>query len=60
MHLAAKSMALSLYDLLENKDIVQKARAEFIKQTEGKLYECGILEDLLPPNATPVSQLVNM
>ncbi|MDQ0272471.1 hypothetical protein J2S17_004363 [Cytobacillus purgationiresistens] len=53
-------MALSLYDLLENKDIVQKARAEFIKQTEGKLYECGILEDLLPPNATPVSQLVNM
>lgn len=49
MHLAAKTMALSAFDLLKNKDVVEKAKEEFRLSTAGKRYEAGIPEDTMPP-----------
>lgn len=50
MHLAAKTMALSAYDLLLNKDqVLEKAKKEFEESTNGKIYEPGIPEDVMPP-----------
>jgi aminobenzoyl-glutamate utilization protein B len=50
MHFAAKTMALSGYDLLLNKDnILEKAKKEFKENTDGKPYTAGIPEDVKPP-----------
>lgn len=49
MHFAAKSMALSLYDLLSNQDLIVQAREEFAKATLGKPYIPGIPEEVEPP-----------
>jgi aminobenzoyl-glutamate utilization protein B len=50
MHLAAKTMALTAYDLLNNKDnILNKAKAEFQASTNGKRYTAGIPDEVLPP-----------
>ncbi|MEW9671835.1 M20 family metallopeptidase [Ammoniphilus sp. 3BR4] len=50
MHLAAKTMALTAYDLLMNKDhILDKAKEEFRRSTEGKPYVPGIPEEVQPP-----------
>jgi len=54
MHLAAKTMALSLYDLLTDDDIVRKAKEEFKVSTEGKPYIAGIPDDVNPPVDKPV------
>lgn len=50
MHLAAKTMALSAFDLLMDEIIIEKARAEFKKNTESKQYKVGIPEEILPPS----------
>lgn len=43
MHLAASSMALSMYDLLKNEDnILDKAKKTFDKLRGEKVYEAGI------------------
>ncbi|WP_087974775.1 amidohydrolase [Oceanobacillus rekensis] len=43
MHLAASTMALTAYDLLNNKDnIIDKAKEEFDKLRDGKAYQAGI------------------
>lgn len=43
MHLAAKTMALTAYDMLQNRDnVLEKATEEFHKRTKGKKYEAGI------------------
>jgi aminobenzoyl-glutamate utilization protein B len=50
MHLAAKTMALTIYDLLLNKDhVLEKAKKEFKESTNGKTYEPGIPVDAMPP-----------
>lgn len=42
MHLAAKTMALSVYDLLTNPTLIEKAQAEFKQSTQTKQYKPGI------------------
>ncbi|WP_339229003.1 amidohydrolase [Oceanobacillus sp. FSL K6-2867] len=43
MHLAASSMALSAYDLLNNKDnVLNKAKETFDRLRDGKEYQAGI------------------
>lgn len=49
MHLAAKTMALSVYDLLTNTDLIEKAQKEFKQSTTNKQYKPGIPEDVMPP-----------
>ncbi|MCQ6281336.1 amidohydrolase [Bacillus sp. EB600] len=50
MHLAAKTMALTAYDLLQNKDnSLNKAKEEFKASTNGKLYTAGIPDEVEPP-----------
>ncbi|WP_462410664.1 amidohydrolase [Neobacillus sp. Marseille-QA0830] len=49
MHLAAKTMALSLFDLLSNQDLIDQAREEFAAVTKGKPYIPGIPEEVEPP-----------
>lgn len=49
MHFAAKTMALTLYDLLLNKDnVLEKAKKEFISSTKGKTYVPGIPDSMVP------------
>jgi aminobenzoyl-glutamate utilization protein B len=50
MHFAAKTMALSAYDLLLNKDnVLDRIKEEFQKSTEGKPYVPGIPDEVNPP-----------
>ncbi|CDQ41999.1 MULTISPECIES: amidohydrolase [Virgibacillus] len=49
MHLAAKSIALTLYDLITNESVIDKARNEFEKDTNGKGYTAGIPDSVQPP-----------
>ena len=59
MHFAAKSMALSLYDLLVDSSLISKARQEFTEATGGKPYIPGIPEEVMPPGSLgPVAELV--
>ncbi|KKI89328.1 amidohydrolase [Bacillus sp. SA1-12] len=51
MHLAAKTMALSLYDLLMSPELIKQARQEFSKLTAGKPYVPGIPQEVTPPVA---------
>lgn len=52
---ASKIMALSVYDLLLNKDdVIDKAKEEFAQRTQGKPYVCGIPEYVKPPVSSPV------
>jgi aminobenzoyl-glutamate utilization protein B len=61
MQLAAKSMALSLYDLLTNQEIIDTAKKEFKQNTEGKPYVVGIPEEVMPPvKEEKVSDLVGI
>ena len=48
MHLAAKTMALTALDLLQNKELVEKAKVEFLENTKGKPYIPGIPEHVKP------------
>jgi aminobenzoyl-glutamate utilization protein B len=49
MHYAAKTMALTAYDLLLNKDnVLEKAKAEFNASTKGKQYVPGIPKETHP------------
>jgi aminobenzoyl-glutamate utilization protein B len=49
MHFAAKTMALTLYDLLLNKDkVLEKAKKEFKSSTNGKTYVPGIPDSMVP------------
>ncbi|ARK30496.1 amidohydrolase [Halalkalibacter krulwichiae] len=51
MHLAAKVMSLTAFDLLINKDnIIEKIRKDFHESTEGNEYVCGIPNQVMPPN----------
>lgn len=59
MHLAAKTMALSIFDLLTDPGHVLKARMEFMEATAGKSYVPGIPAKLQPPTAPkPILELV--
>jgi aminobenzoyl-glutamate utilization protein B len=49
MIVAAKAMALAGYKLMTNPDLVQKARAAFLKDTEGKPYISPLPEDMMEP-----------
>lgn len=49
MLLAAKTMALTAVDCLENPQHIENARAEFIKATDRKPYHCPLPEDVQPP-----------
>ncbi|MBN6888265.1 aminobenzoyl-glutamate utilization protein B [Cytobacillus horneckiae] len=60
MHLAAKSMALSIYDLLKNDEFIRKAREEFMKETNGIKYKPGIPDDLLPPKLPSPSTFMHV
>ncbi|WP_423798140.1 amidohydrolase [Neobacillus sp. SAB-20_R2A] len=60
MHLAAKVMALTAYELLLNQDgTIEKAKAEFMNSKKGRDYIPGIPADVKPPvqknNTDPVS-----
>ncbi|OMP66303.1 amidohydrolase [Domibacillus epiphyticus] len=57
MHLAAKTIALSAFDLLMDEKIIEKARAEFRTSTESKQYEVGIPEEIMPPLEGEISEL---
>jgi aminobenzoyl-glutamate utilization protein B len=60
MHLAAKTMALSLFDLVTNQELIDQARQEFSDATAGKVYLPGIPDNVLPPVAPkPGSELVS-
>ncbi|WP_028783894.1 amidohydrolase [Thalassobacillus devorans] len=51
MHLAARTLALTAYDLLTNpNNILEKAKEEFHKSTEGRSYEPGIPDEVKPPS----------
>ncbi|WP_342489069.1 hypothetical protein MKX67_06955 [Cytobacillus sp. FSL W7-1323] len=60
MHLAAKSMALTLFDLLTDTNLIDVAREEFVKETAGKKYEAAIPDDLRPPSLKSMKELVRM
>ncbi len=47
MHYAAKVLATSLVDLYTNKDILEKAKEEFARQTGGKKYISVFEQDYL-------------
>ncbi|MBM7599962.1 aminobenzoyl-glutamate utilization protein B [Virgibacillus halotolerans] len=50
MHFAAKTMALTGYDLLINKNsILEKAKKEFLEDIDGKPYKAGIPNEVKPP-----------
>jgi aminobenzoyl-glutamate utilization protein B len=57
MHLAAKTMALSVYDLLTNPTLIEKAQAEFKQSTQTKQYKPGIPEDVMPQKGKDSEQL---
>lgn len=50
MHLAAKTMALSVYDLLQDHSLIDEAKQEFAKTSAVKAYEPGIPASVMPPN----------
>lgn len=50
MHLAAKTLALSLYDLFADNNLIEEARQEFVQATISKKYVAGIPSDVMPPN----------
>lgn len=60
MHLAAKSMALTLFDLLTDTNLIDVAREEFVKETAGKKYEAAIPNDLRPPSLNSMKESVRM
>ncbi|KKK37372.1 amidohydrolase [Mesobacillus campisalis] len=49
MHLAAKTMALSLFDLFTDCELITKAKAEYSAATAGKTYKPGIPQGAKPP-----------
>ena len=57
MHLAAKTMALTLYDLLQDQSIIKEAKEEFTKLAAAKPYVPGIPANVMPPNQ--VKELVH-
>lgn len=60
MHLAAKSMALTLFDLLTDTNLIDVAREEFVKETAGKKYEAAIPNDLRPPSLNSMKESVRI
>lgn len=51
MHFAAKTLALTAYDLLLNKDnILDNAKKEFNERTKGRIYVPGIPEEVKAPS----------
>ena len=46
---AAKIMALSAVDLLQDKTLLEKIQAEFEKATGGRAYQCPTPDDVMPP-----------
>lgn len=55
MHHAAQIMALSALDALTNPQIIQNARAEFVKNKGTQTYEAAIPEQVKPPKPSTVS-----
>lgn len=46
MHYGAKAMAMSGIKLMENENLRKKAREEFLRDMEGRTYQCPIPESL--------------
>lgn len=53
---AAKVLALSAVDLLIDPELLERARAFFLEQTEGRAYESPIPVDQKPPLPRPGSE----
>ncbi len=51
MLFVSKALALTVFDLLQNPDLVQSARQEFLTATGEKEYECPIPPELKPPTS---------
>lgn len=51
MHYAAKTMAGAALDALLDPSIIEAAKEEFARLTNGKQYRCAIPEHVLPPHA---------
>ncbi len=51
MLFVSKALALTVFDLLQNPDLVRAARQEFLTSTGGKAYECPIPPELKPPTS---------
>jgi aminobenzoyl-glutamate utilization protein B len=49
MHLAARVLAASAWDLFQNPDLVAAAKAEYRKRMEGRKYESLLEPDQQPP-----------
>ncbi|WP_413377632.1 amidohydrolase [Alkalihalobacillus sp. 1P02AB] len=50
MHLAAQIMSLTAYDLLNNKEsVLEKAKDEFMRSSNGRQYVAGIPKEIKPP-----------
>ncbi|NGP45928.1 amidohydrolase [Bacillaceae bacterium SIJ1] len=49
MHYAAKTMAVTAYDLLSDQDLLKNAQREFKNQTKDQPYTCGIPDEIKPP-----------
>ncbi|MBD8067379.1 amidohydrolase [Bacillus sp. PS06] len=60
MHLAAKTMALSAYDLLKTVDLVDHAKQEFEMNSCGRTYIPGIPDDVLPPTTNKTKKSVHL
>jgi len=50
MHYAAKAMAGAALNSLLDPEVIKKAKEEFVKLRAGKLYECGIPEEVKAPS----------
>ncbi|MFC4320486.1 amidohydrolase [Litchfieldia salsa] len=56
MHLAAKTMALSMYDLLLQSEVLVNAKKEFERNCGGKQYTPAIPSDVMPPVPTKLNR----
>jgi hypothetical protein len=48
MHVAAKVLAASTWDLLNDRNLVPKAKEEFARSTQGKPYVSPLAADAKP------------
>lgn len=55
MILAAKTLASTAADCLNNPDIIERAKAEFEQRTAGRAYTCPIPPDVLPEHLRPMN-----
>jgi aminobenzoyl-glutamate utilization protein B len=52
MLLAGKAMACTAIEVMQNNEIITKAKAELLERLDGETYECLIPAELKPPKKT--------